>query len=521
MLTRRETQIASITTLIQQLYLLIPPYNNTFQHMLRDFCNVFKPISAQKPIIYQSEFKERLKEFDKKNRFTKIYYKLAFLWFACDFVALVHKYLILRKKSLGFIHKILREVFKLVEKQIPLESVPEWEKLQYECKKNIVPLLHTHYKNETKIFNRLNSLIDECGLGSLNPKRIQKAVWSSLRGPPWRPTQEVQIQTFFDLTQIVWDLHFYPEAFLLSRVFIYLRVKKSKEFKKYQRVFSSSDIQVSRTALVSEGSKEFFIGRQIIPQKSFDDFMNFLLIGEDQEIFEIVEYQKVVDFKHTVSYAFYKAGIGWSFQTKQFKNITKNKIPLNCIEPVYFETLKKTNPWNPDWSCTSSRKTEQFIRTMCRFWRAYSFEDLYNLAGHIHLNQDRTKLFKPHNKFLRELLKKNVFQIMITPWGLIRSYSINSYLVIPPRTVSKEDLENILIILPFALSFELHNGNVRIFCYMDKILVDFIRNNLKWRVLLRRQSIAQYNLNPSDFDLDSYSWKKLRLKEERQSKLNF
>ncbi len=522
MSARREAQIVGITTDIQQLKLCISAYDTAAQKFIRDFCDIFTGITTQPSLPAQTGLIKSLKQFDTQYRFSKNYYEIAFLWFACDFVNLIHKQLILGHESLGFIHKILREVHHFIEKPISLKRVPEWEKVQYACNQSIIPLLHTHYKNELQILVQLQFLIDKYKLGSLNPKRIRNAVRPALRGPPWKPTQQIQIRSFFDLSQVVWDLHFYPPAFKLSRIFVSLKINKPERFKEYQRDFSGSETQVCRTYLVLEGSQESFIVWLVIPVGLYIDFVNFLQDGEEEGILEIVECQEVVDFKHSVSYAFYKAGLGWSFQTNEFKNIHTKKQPLQHIDPHLFETLITTRKWNTRWSFLKFQKTEQLIETFCKYWGAFTYEDLCKFVGQVKLNQDRTKLLEPYNRCLRELIDKRVLQIMITPWGLLRSYSFDYYLVKPPRTVSREDIKKFLTILPYALSYELNNRQVRIFCLLDDTLADFISHNMKWGLISLKPESFHSNLNKSLFSFDSCTWKKPQFLEgEKLGRLIF
>ncbi|MHA2328563.1 MAG: hypothetical protein ACXACR_08585 [Candidatus Hodarchaeales archaeon] len=478
---REASQIVGINTLIQQLSLQIPHYNNISQRILREFCDPFRKISSQQPLASQTTVKESLKQFDTHYRFSNEYFQLPFLWFACDFFDLVHKYLILRKEPLGFIRRTLRKACLFTRKQISLESVPEWEQLQYACNRSIIPLIHIHYTDEVQILDQLHSLIDEYGLGSLNPKRIQNTVKPSLRGPPWRPTQKVQIQTFFDLTQVLWYLHFHPKAFLMSRLLVNLTILKPKEFKKYQQVFSSSKILVSRTYRTLEGSQESFVGRFIIPHNTYDNFLDFLQIGAEKGVFMIIECQKIVDFKHTVSYAFYRAEKGWSYNTDQFKKITRKKNPLKRLNPMFSENLRTTGKWNNEWSCLNSHKRKQMIKALCMYWKNLSYDDLLKLAGNVKLNQDRTRLLEPYNQVLRELHEERVFQIIMAPWGLIRSYSIDLWEITPPRKV-----------------------------------------NIKWDVIPLEPSTTHSNLNVKLFDFSSDSWKKPKfLNKKRLGKLNF
>jgi hypothetical protein len=264
------------------------------------------------------------------------------------------------------------------------------------------------------------------------------------------------------------------------------------------------------------------VGRFIIPHNTYDNFLDFLQIGAEKGVFMIIECQKIVDFKHTVSYAFYRAEKGWSYNTDQFKKITRKKNPLKRLNPMFSENLRTTGKWNNEWSCLNSHKRKQMIKALCMYWKNLSYDDLLKLAGNVKLNQDRTRLLEPYNQVLRELHEERVFQIIMAPWGLIRSYSIDLWEITPPRKVSREDLKNLLTILPYTLTFELHDGGIRIFSNLDKSLVEFINHNIKWDVIPLEPSTTHSNLNVKLFDFSSDSWKKPKfLNKKRLGKLNF
>ena len=503
---RREILVNDILTIVQEISLQIPQYDQSLQWILTEYCDTFESIK------FPNDFAEACKTFDKKFRFTQVYYQMAFLWYACDFFRIIYVFLIIGKEMIGFIHKSQRKVYQNVSKQVPLNSPKEWESLQYSTHKTVIPFLHRNYGNELQILYLLNSLIDERGLGALNPKHIYDVVRPTIKKRPYRKTLHQLIESFFELSRIEWHLLFHFPAFSLSWIFIFLQINKPKEFKEFISVFSTPEANVSRSSrqyLVKNGSKGSFVGWILIPKGTsyLLSFRNFLEQGEELEIFKIVEFQVILDFKRIISYAFYTTGKGWSFESNQFKNIIRQKNPLEFIKKPTDEVFQVANKWNTDWSYLNSPNKSQMIRAFCNYWTIFSYIDLCNLAGKVSRNQDTTRLFETANASLRELFDKKVFQIIIKPQGFLRSYSFDEYLIFPPRSVTHEYLERILSIIPYSFLTILTNGQVRIFCYLDSVLIEFIERKLKWVVLPLIQLTAQPKLQLNNYDFDSGSWK--------------
>lgn len=507
--TRRETQIKNINTLIERCALLISHYNRTHQRVLKNFHKVFESISTQKPLFHQKIFKKRLKRFDKKYRFTKIYYRLGFLWYACDFCNLIYMRLLFGSESLGFIHSILRETYHLIERKVALTNESEWDKLQKKCLQSRPPVLHEQYGDEIQIFDRLHSLQDRFGLGALNPRHIHDTLRPSIPGPPWSPTLQEQVELFFELSQTEWFLHFFPAAFLLSWVFFNIKVLNKKGFKKLQSVFESENAQVCQViyGFSSVGEQEeSFVGWVNIPQGCFNRFRKYLGQWEGDGIIEVIECEETNDFKHSISYTFYRQGEGWSYQGLDLTNLPTSNV-------------LSTKPWKSNWSCLNSRQTAQIIDAFCEYRKVWSYEDLCDIIGDINRNQDKTRLFGSYNRIMWNFFERDVFQIKIQPRGLLRSYSLQDYLVFVPRNASKQDILKFTSIVPYTLSLELQNSHVRIFCYLDDFLADFIRKKMKWQSARIQQSLAQPKpFQRSWFDFDALQWKRPKFLQNKASR---
>lgn len=505
--------IKDILTIVRQISLYIPKYDSDTQKVIRDFCNVFKPINIL------SELKKTTKRFDNQYRFSEEYYRLSFLWFACDFCRLIYRHLLLKDEPLGLIHKTLRKVHALILKSVSLsaESSKPWDDLQEFCRKELPSVLQRHYKDEQQVFYSLFSLIEYKGLGSLNPNHIHDVVKLSILGPPWKIPISKQVNIFFDLTRVEWSLLFYPSAFALSRIFVRLRITKKHEFNKFHKMLThpkSYVYQASHTFIGLEAYQNVFIGWLILPHGFFIDFRNFLETWEEKGIFRIEEYQEVVDIKESVSYAFYQPGSGWMFP---------NDLSLSHPNLASTEAYKKIDNWNEvDWFFRQCENPIQPIKVLCKYWRGFFYNDLQKLAGHINRNQDNTRLFEPDTTLLWDLIRKKVLQIMIIPRELVLSFAHTYHILLPPQTVNEKEMKNFLPILPYALSIEMYNRKIGIFCYLDRSINNFIQNKLKWPVIPLRQVTAQPALNINHFNKDTYSWKiPWFLKEKNLGKLRF
>jgi hypothetical protein len=248
----RERIINDIQTIVKQISLFVPDYENDSQIFLSDFCNIFMQITNLR------EFKTLCNDFDKRYRFTSEYYDYAFLWTTCDFCRLIYYQCSLEKIPLIFIRNGLREIHNLlrVSTSLNTESSEQWDVLQDSFRKEIPIILQQHFGDENQTFSRLINLIDEKGIGALNPLHIYDAIRPSIFGPPWKTPLLSQVNLFCDLSALVWKFHFLPAAFSLSRVFMCLEIKK-KKFEEFQRFIFQPESHVIKASRVFLGMKDF------------------------------------------------------------------------------------------------------------------------------------------------------------------------------------------------------------------------------------------------------------------------
>ncbi|MFX0150991.1 MAG: hypothetical protein ACFFAJ_09440 [Candidatus Hodarchaeota archaeon] len=244
--------------------------------------------------------------------------------------------------------------------------------------------------DELQIVYGLNDLISQYNLGSLNPHHIYDVLQPSIKKRPRGKTIKQLAESYFTLSEIEWNLHFFPEAFSISWIFLNLSVDKPDRFDSFLTAFIKPETYISRSSrfyLSREGSQKSLIGWMLIPQGFFYPFRNFIELGEEDKIFRIKECQQVIDFKHAVSYAFYTSDVWWNFQQNRFLNTAKKKYPLKYIEHSTLDKMIKTSRWETDWSFLDFSNINSVIETFCKYYgKIFSYEDLCRVAGSVKRN---------------------------------------------------------------------------------------------------------------------------------------
>ena len=482
----------------------INDYENSSQTILNDFFNVFHVLTDI------DAFNQALKDFEGKYRGnTELgYFEIPFLWFCVDFSEILWKLSLFLFDMLAFARKFLRKITPLIASSTSLYRQQPWEDLQYELCEEIISLLPNHYQNELEIFYRLGRMVEVFELGALNPSQIRNTLIRSLKPQSGGISREDRVRTFFDLTGMEWGIYFYPPAFLLSWIFIWLEIKDSKLFSEKFDLLDIKNQSIASTGVLyscTTDRKDFIFGRMAIPKGTREELINHLQYGEKKNILTIRECREIDEYFPSISYRFYDSGTGWNYSIPGLRRAILTR-DLDIDSP-YKRSFSISN-WNKNWLCTWEKEPLRYIELLCNYWGLLNFQPLCERAGEVYLSQDQTELFGSDNRILWEVFEQKVMQILCLPKSLRNFYFIDRYFIVPNIDTDEKLLAKVLQNLPYAISFTFKDKTQRIFTQLNPILVKFLQKELGWKIFNLIQLNRPERPSLKFFDKDLFEFKK-------------
>lgn len=437
---------------IQTHLLLISKFstnnNSESKKILVEFCNKLSNLSNN----YKS--KSDIIKYINKTEFTPHYYETPFLWFSVDFFNLILNYYWIRKSPIVFILKILRKVTRILKKDIAFNKIDIWEGIQYECNKDLCDLL-SEFNLDAPLIPELNYLLkknlrkNDIDLLYLNNKI--KDNFPSQRG---YISKNKRFKMFLNLTGTQICTLYYPQAFLLSWVYIDLEIKDKSLFWKFLNLENKNSSLISSTSfLLCNKSINRIFGWIVIPNNTINNFKWTLSYLEKKGVIFSNLCEEIIDYSESLSYNFYKHGRGWEFPNN--KLLLKTKFP---------ETKKKnfmiTSNWNKNWNIQMAEEPQNYIKQLSSWWGNKNWNEIM-------------KFTSERNVF--DLIKNRVIQTLVIPYKLL--FFLVPHMYIIEFKNSDSLIKRMRKIVPYSSLLTLKNEDKKILIFhspksLEKRLID-------------------------------------------------
>lgn len=497
MVKRQDLLIKSIDTILIRLPGFKDLYNVESQEILLEFIKVLNTMNDYKNLLTYIE------DFKKKYYGREEYYKYPFLWYTIDFFKQIGNQVRLGKVNLDFILTNLRSIYKAVSKGIKLTETVPWEELQYKSNISLFSLLHENY-DELTIIQSLFNLIDEKGLGIYNPSHINDAVKKGLRGHRGRISFKSLVETFLEVTDLIWILDVNFSVFDIDKIWISLRIINPDKF---QKLFSISTeipsiINSSIAWKYYKNGNESFLGYISIPKGKIEELHQYLKLLEEDGVIQLDEVKKVTNCSDNCSFINYNQGEGWKFEKSQVKNVLFHKSFVDHNN-LHFNS----KDWTSRWLLSNQDNPIDYIRIIRKYWSSKLFNEVMERKTQIYRHQDKTKLFSSDTAKIWELYSEGAINLFFCPLGMIKSFSLDQYVLIPPEKENEEIFSNLSKIVPLSMLYYIEDDSCRLICQLDQNLLDILKKLLpKWEFYQVISINSPYRIREKYYDAVQKNW---------------
>lgn len=443
-------------------------YNEIEKSIVKDFIQTLKVFELQKdPIknsIYREELRKEIQKFLSKYSGKTPHLKYPFLWFTCTFFERLRGMLISERTFFPILLEIMRKVTLHLKSCISLKDKDIWEKMQYLSNTKVFNFLHTLYGNELDILKSLYSLLEN-GLSGLNPRRINDVFRNHFtRG---NISYKQLISTLIDLVYPKWSIEFNTTSFDLEWYFIKVKLLKSE---KLGDIFGLSDNSIMNSSYIYQlgDTKEITIlGRLVIPKNKFNELIEHLSAKEDKKLIKIYSIKKIENYSESVSYNHYIEDRGWTFDDNKELG----------TKPSY-----STNLWNTDWHYLQEENPLDYIKTFFKFIGNPNYQYLVRELTEVSLKKEKNILFYDHTLRMYKMYEQGVIKLNLVPFGLLNSYSLDSYLLTLPPSHKNQNLSKLLSLVPYSYVYYLEDNSIRLTTYLDKSLLNYLKKNFAYEI---------------------------------------
>ncbi|MHA1226516.1 MAG: hypothetical protein ACTSPV_07215 [Candidatus Hodarchaeales archaeon] len=415
----------------------IASYPKKEQELLLEFFDVLKNYDVD-IVSSRDKFIKKVQTYLKKHEYSKI----PFHWFVTIFLENALMYLsqsdLFGHPFYQYLARIFRGteetpgLFELIKKQTPLEDTG-WEKLQYLAIHLIKPLTLVELTT-LNIISQATYNSDEKGLNTkyfLNV--LAKTEYNTLK----------KFSKFSELLKLRWRIIFHLPAFDLEQ--ITFKIQLTNDDVSIDRLLNLSDPKRSvlntSTIYKDKNNNNTYIGIFVVPSYFINDLKEFLAKSHENNLINLIYFNKVIQTQVSLSFDRYEAQKGWRELTKSERQElqTRLKIP-NPRRPKTPLKFYLTEQSNLDWNYSQEQDKNSIITKFCQLLKIFRYTDLPILS-------------KSEKEILKVLYQNKVAHNAFYSIRLWDEYSFDEYWIEIPKKTSFNKVARILAYLPVTAIF--------------------------------------------------------------------
>lgn len=501
----RESFKRFVKTILEQLPTHVEQYPPPDHLLLMEFLSVLQ--HYEEADNQRNKLSQRFEEYNSKLLGTDQYLQTPFLWFTYNYFWNANLLLNISKFHADLFYEYLAKhlrgssttpgVYKLVREKIPLSDLT-WEQLQYESNKLLIPLT----ENQLQILNSIYSSIAEIGVYSLDSRELRSEIVKQTRFPK-NSKPSTELNRFFTRMDARWFLHFFSPAFGLEHMFIQLQLHESTSLENIidfndaaNTVLTFSDVYRARNLFNT------FIMYLLVPTHEINQLEKLFLYYKDEKLITIEELTYLTNTSISSSLNQYRTNSGW-FELSASK-MSKLTTFLKAKQPRTRQmenSVFMTPTFNCGWTFRQHPLPTEIIKLYCKIPHEFVYPNLPLRAG----NEDTVSLSRAEIGLLKQLYYNEAVRIGFVPWRLVYALSLDLYCIILPKIPSFQ-LQRFLDLIPYSEIYFSENSTY-IRARLTPKLVNWIKNDLKWKVISLIREHDRDDLNFDQFNSKELQWK--------------